>query len=41
MLFTTNEVRNADLNNADKDDRKLFSSLEDGEVRDDEDDDDE
>ena len=38
MLFATNEERNADLNNADTDMRKKFSSLEDGEVRDEDDD---
>lgn len=38
MLYATNEERNADLNNNDHDTRKKFSSLEDGEVRDEDDD---
>ena len=38
MLFATNEDRNGDILNADDDKRNKFSSLEDGEVRDEDED---
>lgn len=41
MIFATNDERNADLNAKDNKMRQKFSSIEDGEVRDDDDDEEE
>ena len=40
MIFATNDERNADLNAKDSKMRQKFSSIEDGEVRDDDDEED-